>query len=230
MTTCKKDHLFDCFKSAGKSITENRNAFYISKINIKNNVDVIIVPNSTYYIKVTAGENLIDGIITEISGNTLYIRNENRCNWVRSFDNIYTVEVGMNQPERIDYYGSGNITCKDTIRSAEFTFDCWNGSGSIDLIFNSSKTHINNNVGRADFHLSGYSGVSYIYLNDVAVLNAENLVTGYTFIRNRSTGNCKIRVTKELAAEIEYTGNIYYTGNPYRVDLVHKGSGRLIEF
>src|SRR5689334_18323193 len=92
LTTCQKEHLFDCFKSAGKSVTENRAATPFTNINLTNNVDLIINPDTTFYIKVTAGDNLIDGIITELQGTTLYIRNENRCNWMRSFKNTYTVE------------------------------------------------------------------------------------------------------------------------------------------
>ena len=230
LTTCKKDHLLDCFKSAGKSITESRPVTAFTKIDLKNNVDLVIVPNSPFYIKVTAGENLIEGIITELSGNTLYIRNENRCNWMRSFSNTFTVEIGMDFPEKIDYYGSGDITCKDTIRTSEFFIDCWNGSGTINLLFNSAKTHINNNVGRADFHIQGYSGVNYIYLNDVATLNAENLITFYTYIKNKSTGDCRINVKEELGAEIEYVGNIYYTGKPHSITQSILGEGKLIEF
>ena len=87
LTTCKKEHMLDCFKSAGSTITENRTATPFINIELKDNVDLIINPNSTPYIKVTAGENLIDGIITELSGNTLYVRNENKCSWMRSFKN-----------------------------------------------------------------------------------------------------------------------------------------------
>lgn len=228
LTTCKKDHMLDCFKSAGKTETEIRAANPFTRIDLKNNVDLIIVPNSSFYIKVTAGDNLIDGIITELSGETLYIRNENRCNWMRSFKNQYTVEVGMDKPVKIDYYGSGDITCKDTIRTDEFFFDCWNGSGTIDLLFNCSKTHINNNIGRADYLVNGYSGVSFIYMNDVSPINASGMKTGYSYIRNRSTGDCHINVSTELVADIEYNGNIYYSGNPASVVKNISGSGKVV--
>jgi len=222
--------MLDCFKSAGKVETESRDATAFVNINLQNNVDLVIVPNSTPYIKVTAGENLIDGIITELSGNTLYIRNENRCNWVRSFNNTFTVEVGMNLPEKIDYYGSGNVSCKDSIRTDEFTFECWNGSGTIELLFYSTKVHVNNNIGRADFKLKGSCAVSYIYMNDVATINAEDLQSSYTFITNRSTGDARINVNKELSAEIDYIGNIYYTGKPYSISKTITNEGQLIEF
>lgn len=222
--------MFDCFKSAGKTVSEYRTASSFDKIVLENNVDLVIVPNTNHYIKVTAGDNLMGGVVTELSGSTLYIRNENRCNWVRSFKNQLLVEVGMDLPKNIAYYGSGDIFCNDTIRSEEFTFDSWNGSGSINLLFNCGKTHINNNIGRCDYNLNGFSGVSFIYMNDVAVLNAGNLSTYYTYIRNKSTGDCRVQAKVELSAEIEYTGNIYYTGSPVTVNQKLTGEGKLISF
>jgi hypothetical protein len=227
---CKKDHMLDCFKNAGETKTEERSATPFVNIDLNDNVDLVINPNSPFYIKVTAGENLVDGIITELNGNTLYIRNENRCNWMRSFSNTYTVEVGMDKPEKITYYGSGDIYCKDTIRSEEFTFDCTNGSGSINFLFNCNKTNLNNHTGRTDIHAKGYSGVSFIYINDVGTMDASELDTYYSYLRNRSTGDMKVKVKVSLSAAILYNGNIYYTGNPVHIDQEVTGKGRLIPY
>ena len=230
LTTCKKDHLFDCFKSAGKTITENRSVSPFININLDNNVDLIIHPNTGFYIKVTAGKNIIDGITTELSGNTLYIRNENRCNWMRSFKNTYTVEVGMDKPSLIHYEGSGDITCIDTIRTDEFTFDCYNGSGSINLLLHCNKTHLNHHIGRSDFHVTGISGESYIYVNDVGTFDGSALNADYCYIRSSSTGDCRINVKNELGFEIKYSGNIYYTGEPHIYHQEFNGTGKLIHY
>lgn len=229
-STCKKDHLLDCFKSAGKTITENRETNAFININLTDNVDLIIHTDTTYFVKVTAGDNLINGIITEWNNKTLYIRNENRCNWMRSFKNIYTVEIGMNQPELIHYNGSGNITCLDTIRKEDFIFDSFGGSGTINLNFNSNKIHLNDHIGRADIHAFGFANESYIYVNDVGVLDASGMNTNYTYITNNSTGDCRINVKNELGFEIKYSGNIFYTGNPHFLSQNFSGTGKLIHY
>ena len=229
-TTCKKDHMLDCFKNAGNTVTESRTASPFVNIDLNDNVDLVLNPNAAFYINVTAGENLVNGIITEIDGNTLYIRNENRCNWMRSFKNTYTVEVGMDKPVTITYYGSGDINCKDTIRSDEFTFDVRNGSGSINFLFNCPKIHLNNHTGRADIHAKGFSATSYIYLNDVGTLDAEALNTYNSYITNNSTGDCKVRVSEDLGVLMYYIGNIYYTGNPHTISKEITGEGKLIAF
>jgi len=229
LSTCQKDHMFDCFTSTGKTVTEYRIPGTFNTINLKNSIDLILYPDTTPFINVTAGQHIIDGIITELEGNTLYIRNENKCNWVRTFENTYTVTIGMRDLVDIEYFGSGEIRCMDTIRSNEFTFNSWNGSGSVHLLMNCETTRINNSAGRTDIHAAGSSGVSYVYIHDTALLEAGNLISGYTFIRNTSTGDCTVNVEKELEAELKSFGNIYYSGSPYRVVEKRSGEGKLIK-
>ncbi len=229
LTTCTKDHMFDCFKSTGETVTESRDVSAFSDIELDDNVDLIIHPNSAPYIKVTAGENLIDGIITELSGNKLYIRNENRCNWVRSFKNKFQVEIGIDQPQHIVYYGSGDITCIDSIKTPEFYFDCTNGSGSINFLLNNKKSEIRNHTGRIDIHLKGNSESAILFVNDVATLDATELSLETAHVRNSSTGDMKVNVISELSVEILYNGNIYYSGNPVITSTNITGTGKLIQ-
>jgi hypothetical protein len=226
--SCEKDHLFDCTKSTGQEVSEYRPTSVFKNIDLSDNVDLVIYPDTTLFIRVTAGQNLIDGIITELDGNTLYIRNENRCNWIRSFKNKFTVEIGMDQPELISYYGSGSIRCMDTLRHDGFTFDSWNGAGSIWLLLHCNTSNLNNNVGSCDINASGISGVSYLYVNGSGIADLSRLETGYSYLKNNSTGDLSVNVTKELGVTIEHTGNIYYTGNPYKVEKIISGSGQLI--
>lgn len=230
LSTCKKDHMLDCITSSGDEISEYRPAGWFSHVDMKDRVDLIIRKSSEHYIRVTAGSHLIDGIITELSNGTLYIRNENRCNWVRSFKNKYTVEIGVDSLQSIATYGNGSITCPDTLSVYEFTFDSWNASGSIDLLLSCQTSHLNNNTGRIDMRVAGKTGVSYIAFNDVAYLDASKLVTDLTYMRNNSTGDLKVCAQHELEVEIRYSGNIYYTGNPYRIKEDNTGTGKLIPF
>jgi hypothetical protein len=228
LTTCQKDHMLDCFKSAGDEMTETRQAVEITSIQLDDNVDLIIHPNSAPYIKVTAGENLIDGIITELDGNKLYIRNENRCNWMRSFKNTYTVEVGMDKPASVVYYGSGDINCMDTIRTNEFNFDCTNGSGSINFITNTNTLNIRNHTGRTDIHLKGKSQSTFIYINDVATCESLDLQSSKVYVTTKSTGDIQVNAIDELDVQILYNGSILYSGNPIVTHQVISGSGHLI--
>lgn len=229
-TNCSKDHMFDCLKSTGDEVTQIRSAGNFINLDLKDNVDIILYPDTKPFIRVTAGEHLVDGIITEIENGTLYIRNENKCNWTRSFSNKYIVEVGMRDPEKVEIFGSGNITCADTIRTEEFFFDSWNASGTYNFLFNSNKIHINNNIGRADYHAKGKANVTFVYMNDVATLDFSELRTELFYIRSSTTGDCRINVDKELDVVLLYTGDIYYTGSLYKLTKNISGSGSLISY
>jgi len=228
-TECSKDHLLDCVKSTGRIITLNRAGAKITSIELRQNVNLVVRTGAGRYIKVTAGEHLQDGIITEISGNKLFIRNENKCNWVRSFDQTNSVEVGLDTLKQIDDYGSGDIQTSDTVFADDFAFNSWNASGTITLLLHAGTTHLNNHIGRTDIHASGISGVSYVMINDTGQLDAYELYSGYTFLRNESTGDCKVRAEKEIDAEIRYVGNVYYRGSPPVVNSNISGTGKLIK-
>lgn len=229
LSSCSKDHLFDFTKSTGPVVSETRQCNSFSRLHLDDNVDIILHTDTTPFLKVTAGQNLLEGIITEVSENTLYVKNENRCNWVRSFKNRYTVEVGLAQPEMISYYGSGTVTCADTIRSDDFTFDCWNGSGSVDLLLDCGTVRLSIHNGRCDLRASGESGVTYLFLNDTGYLLTGDLRSGYCYVRNSGTGDILLNVEKELGVEIFYYGSVFYRGDPYRIDRNITGSGRLIK-
>jgi hypothetical protein len=96
---------------------------------MNNNVDVVIVPDTFYSIKVTCGKNLVDGIITEVKNNRLEIRNINKCNWLRDFENRFTVEVTVRDLNQLTNNGSGNLSFTDTLVTPEFQVDNWNGTG-----------------------------------------------------------------------------------------------------
>jgi hypothetical protein len=226
-TSCNKDHLFDWTKSTGKIVTELRPSGDFQSLYLEDDVDVVVYTDTTTFVRATAGQNILDGIITEVIDGTLHIRNENRANWVRSFKNSYTVEIGMSQPLSILYYGSGKLTLEDTIRTNDFTFDCWNGSGTIKLLLNTQTSHLNIHIGRCDITATGRSQVCYFYQNDTGIITASNLQTDFCYLRNSGTGNCYVNVTKELGVEIQHTGNVYYRGTPYKIDQQITGSGKL---
>src|SRR6187402_160202 len=69
---------------------------YVYRTDLMCNADVIIHPDTVNRIRVTCGSNLIGKIETEITDGILRIRNNNHCNWVRSFDPYIKVEVWTN--------------------------------------------------------------------------------------------------------------------------------------
>lgn len=226
---CDKFFLDDCARSSGKVIFESRESADISYISLTDNVNLILEQGSAHSIRVEAGENIIGNIITEIDGNNLYIRNENHCNWVRSYSKEINVYVTVSSLDSINYRGSGEIISLDTIRNDSIKVDVWEGSGTINMKIDVDKSRLNLHYGTVDMIFSGYSGLTYIYASSYGPFHCQDLETKYTLINNRGTNDCYVRASLKLFAEIEYVGNIYYYGDPEEVLSNITGTGQLIK-
>lgn len=229
LSGCTKDHVFDCFKGTGVEVTENRYEINFTKINTSNNVDVEIYPGHNFKIEITAGDKLIDGITTDVKDSMLYIRNENKCNWVRSFKNKFHAKVWLPELTELTANGSGNLTLKDTIRYDGFTYNNWSASGTVIFLFNTISAHINIHTGTADFIMFGHVGVHYLYNNGNGKVDASMLNTDITFTENRGPNNQYVKAKDFLSAKISYVGDVYYFGNPYEVEQLGNGTGHLIK-
>ncbi|MFI5218264.1 MAG: head GIN domain-containing protein [Bacteroidia bacterium] len=228
LTSCNKDHLFDCLKSSGKTITAERSIPAFSKIEMENNVDLVFRKAGNYSVKVTAGANLIEWITTVVNDSTLFIKNENKCNWARDFNNEFKVEITTPALVFINNKGSGDIMFEDTVSVYEFRYDNSNASGNIDLKANCDRIVVNIHNGTADLTVRGKAGINFLYYNGYGYMNFKDISTNITYINNQGTGDCRINVKDDLEAQIKHIGNIYYSGNPVNIKSEITGTGLLI--
>jgi len=226
---CKKENLCDCFKSTGKIITENRAVSLVNRIFLDDNINLVLTSGDTAMLRVEAGKNLLPLIKTTIEGDEIHIRNDNRCNWVRSYKHKPTVYLTLPLVDFIYYSGSGDISMSNTFTSDTIAVNSWDGSGTINLDLNCRATHLNLHTGPADINVKGSASQSYIWCAGNGMLHGENFITGYTYIEHKGTGNCYLNVTHELHAIIHWTGSIYYSGHPQIVVPQISGKGKLIE-
>lgn len=220
--------MFDCFKDSGKTITVDRPTGAFNKIDLQNNVDLVVHFGNKYELKITAGANLVEGITTEIRDSVLFVKNENKCNWTRSFTNTYTVDITMIDLVNLVNNGSGNVTFADTLKTKEFVFDNWNASGVMNFLFDGERILTKIHTGTADVNISGKTGLNYIWLFGYGQMNCKNLQADNAYVVNLGTGDCHVQAKNELYAEIEYIGNIHYTGNPSSITTKITGTGQLI--
>jgi hypothetical protein len=225
--SCKKENMCDCFKGTGANTREERTAGDFTEIVSHQDVNVILTPGTENKITVEAGENLVPLIETSIVDGALLLRNNNRCNWVRSFKNVINVYVTVKDLQKISVRGSGSFTSTDTLRAADFTSDIWS-SGDINLLISAGTTHSNIHANVGDITLKGYSGVSYIYSAGNGFIHLGGLTSDYTFLRNKGTGDCYVTSYKQLEAEILHIGNVYYSGPGTVTKAYITGTGRLI--
>ncbi len=225
---CKKDSMCNCTQSTGNSTTETRSAQPFTHIDLADNIDLVIHIDTFYQIKVTAGAHLLDGVKTEVKNNTLYLSNINRCNWLRSFKNSFTVDVWLPSLEEIYVNdASGNIDCADTLKQ-NLILNSGSSTGDYHLKLNCSTATLALHTGPADLYVTGHIGVTYAYSSGYGTIDMSETDSDDIYISNLGTNDLYIKANKRIDAQLSYLGNIYYRGNPSQVDEKYTNSGRLI--
>ncbi len=226
---CAKSPLPDCFKSTGKIEQETRYPEYFHGLKLYDNINLHLIPSSGTSLIVEAGKNLLGKIETYVDEDSiLIIRNNNRCNWVRSYETPINVYLGVRDLHSIEYRSIGDLSCSDTLRQDSLRIDVWEGAGNIDLGVHLKKCEANIHYGTAVITLSGITRQGYYYQLGAGKIDASSLKSEQVYIRNWSSNDLSGWATKYLSAEIKGLGNVYYRGNPVISSNI-LGEGRLLQ-
>lgn len=218
----------DCFKSTGQIITENRSLAPFTHLELHDRIELNYHYSPDYWLEVTAGENLIDGVQTKVEGNLLKIENQNRCNWVRSFKHKVQIDLYAPNFSEFTYYGSGTVRFYDTLKTDFFNLEMWQASGNLHLKLKGKTVELKSHTGPGDIAASGQCENLVAYLNGIGRIEAPNLVSQKGLVINRNTGYILVNCEREMQVEISGAGDIAYLGNPL-IDYTNSGSGRLVQ-
>jgi len=230
LITCSKDEGV-CISSTGKVITQDRSSQPYQTVEVYDNINLILTQDSVYNkITVEAGENLINGITAKIDSGKLVLRNENSCNWLRSFEVPVNIYLTFTQLDTILFRAAGNITCTNDWTNESLSLDVIEGSGNIDLKINAFRTYIIVRYGTTSIKLNGFSQITTLISYSFGPLHAENLTSKFCYISSYSSNDIFTYSSVDLQVEIGNIGNVYYTGNPATISSNIHGEGKLIEF
>ena len=229
MPACKKSSVLDCFNSTGKIEKTERQVSYFHSILLKDNINLHLVPSNQNKLVLEAGSNLMPKIITEVNEDSvLVIKNDNSCNWVRSYDKPINIYLELTELRNIEYRSIGNITNSDTLRMDSLNIDIWEGAGKIQLVLKTHQCKASLHYGTADIVLSGESDLSFYFQLGAGKIDARDLESPYVYLRNWSSNNMYVRSHTYMSAEIKGLGNVYYYGNP-DIESYLPGEGKLIK-
>jgi len=217
----------DFYKGTGEITTQTRNISGFNTIYVEDKVNVFITESATFEVTVECGEHLIDLVKTELTDTVLKIRNDNKCNFMRSYKKG-TINVFIKAPALafIQQFGQGTIQSTNILTTPVIDV-LTKGSGDVILEVNNLQilTHLHNT---SDIYLSGRTLEHDCYQVHYGFLFAENLDTDYTWIFHNGTGNSYISARNLLIAKLVSAGDVYYYGNPGNVQQEVFGTGQLI--
>lgn len=229
LISCNKENQWDCFKKTGSITSELRNLENFTAIELNDNINLNIIQDTINYISIKTGKNLMENIKTEIKNNTLYIKNINKCNWVRKLNQNIEATLHCCHLNHLIYKGYGKVTSGNTLKTDSLYIEFKDGAETVDLTIESPVTWLVIHTGPGDMNIKGHSGCTYIYQNGYGFINAGELNSAFTFMRTNSMNNCHVNASEWLTAEITYIGNVYYYGNPKKIDVIENNKGHLIK-
>jgi len=230
LLSCEKSPLSDCFNNTGAIISEEREIVEFNSILLRHNVNLHLRQAQTNKIIVKAGSNLLSKIRTDVNENgQLEIRNDNSCNWVRSFETPIDVFLDFVKLDSIEYRSIGDVTNDGTLFLDTLKIDVIEGAGKIEMNVDADVVFCGLTYGTADIIMKGNCGISYIYSASFGLIDNRDLASKFVYVNNKSSNNVYLQATVELGATIENIGNIYYSGHPPVIYFDQIGTGELIK-
>lgn len=217
--SCK---MVGCKPGSGNQISEERELADFSKIHLSGAYKLIIKQDSTTSsVKITADDNLIQDLRTDIDNGELKIALKgNYCN-----TGSITIYATVRQLAAIEASGANEIFSDGMVNTGTLELDL-SGANKLTLDLNAGIVRTKGS-GATEINLKGQASEHWVELSGSGKLNALDFVTGKYHIETSGASHCKINVLNELSVRTSGAGEVEYRGNPPSVSNSESGSSSL---
>jgi hypothetical protein len=224
--------LFSCGKGSNEVVKEIRTVNYFKEIHIHDDITLEFVNGEIdTLVEVETKSKLLDGVELEIIDSVLQIHNKNALSGVADYNTEKIVRIAMTPHKDsllLHYKSSGGIFCQDTMTYRKLEINLWGGTGDIDLTLNCGNVKIYEDYGTCTTNLKGRAGNLQLHIKSYGLFDCRNLNCGNAFISHYGSNNIYVHPRNWLSVNINSIGNVYYWGEPERIDQNGDGSGQLI--
>lgn len=193
--------------------SETRQVSGITGIDLRYPANITIEQGTDEAVTVTADDNLLPQLSTQVSGGTLTVRSS-EPNWNRRVNASQTVEVTITVVDlrEIHVQTAGSVHVMGLIGDRlEVQLE---GAGSIELA--------NVDVAELELRLDGAGSVKasgsaeslYAQIDGLGSVDAESLETQTAEVHISGLGSAEVRVAQDLTVEIDGAGSVTYHGSP----------------
>ncbi len=234
-TACNSDSAWDCVKRSGALVQEQRVVEAFDKIDVRDDIQLIIKQENEPKVIVETGKNLLPKINVEVINGVLTLSNSNTCNLARSYG-LTKVYVSASQLSEIrngsfKTIESDGVLSFDTLLliSENFNID---GSiytnGDFDMQLQLQELTIVAN-GLSNFYLSGTAQNAFIGLySGNSRVEAAQLEVQELAVFHRSTNQMRVFPKQAIRGEIRSLGHVVSVFQPPIVEVETFYTGQLI--
>ena len=222
-----KDGLFD----SGMTITrEIKIEQPFSTLDFKNIFDVVLVQDTINKVLVSCGKNLQSYVSVDVSNDVLIVNQDTKFNWSRKYEKI-KLEIHLTAIPNILIHEPVNLKSKGTLKGDNFSLVDYGKVSEVDVTVdvNTCAVYMTfDNFG--SFKVKGKCNYAEFWGWGSSIVRADSLIAGDCYVLQRGIGNVYVNVINQLSVSLNYSGNVYYTGNPAEIIIKEqKSTGQLIK-
>jgi hypothetical protein len=210
----------EVLEGKGERIEQSRNTEYFDQIEASGNLRLNLWQDQNNEVVVTASENLLENIITEVRGNELRVYTRGR---IRGDEII--VDVAVPDLKRLKANAGINVTGQSSISSPELELEV-NAGSTLSL-----QVFVNRLILRAiagsDVTLAGEASQVEISGSTGSEVNAYGLMAGDVSVRASTGTQIKVNATDNLSVRASTGSSVHYEGNPSMNEINLSGGASL---
>jgi len=209
---------FDCVEGSGHQQSEDRKVGEFSRISISGGYKVILKQDSSFSLNISADDNLLKYIKTNVSGGRLHIYNKrNFCN-----EGQITIKVGVKNLDELKASGAVEVESDGAIHTGDFRLKLsGNTKITMDLIAANVRS---TGSGSTELDLKGQASSHYIDLSGSGNVHAFDFVVGTCEIESSGAGESEINVLNSLSVHSSGASSVKYKGSPSSVTNSNSGA------
>jgi len=211
-----------CIQGSGNYTTENRTVDDFGSISFSSAGEVYL-SQGPKHLRIEAEDNIIAGLMTDVSGGILTIRHTAACINPHKPVKIY---VSTQHIEGLDISGSGSITGLSLIESDTLRIDI---SGSGDMNLDVDCEDLSTNIsGSGSSVLKGRATNNSVDISGSGAVHSYDLETNRSTVRISGSGTAEVNVHDELNTNLSGSGSVSYKGRPRMTSQEISGSGSVM--
>ena len=212
----------------GNQVTLERSIKDYDQIAISGFFHIELVDGKEGMLTLVGEQNILDHIITEVTGNKLTIKVKNGYNLnPSSRKKGVSITIPVESITALSLSGSGEIVGRKTLMANHFE-TAMSGSGDIALALDVNSINASLS-GSGDMALSGKTTHLTVSISGSGNMNAYDLIAEIVDATVSGSANVKVTANNAINAQVSGSGDIDYRGNPEKISTKVSGSGDITQ-
>jgi len=205
----------------GSQVKERRTLPPFNRIEVRDAGNVYLSQGKIQIVKVSAQQNIIKHLITQVNDHTLIIRDDSAVMTDHPINYYITI------PELVGVMvrGSGDVKGKTLFYGHALNIET-KGSGDVSLQGEFESVHLNSK-GSNNVILSGKATELMVETKGSGNIDTKHFLVNSATIHAFGSGDVWVNATANLSATLQGSGDIFYMSNPAKKSLQVHGSGEI---